>query len=69
MVGGGESDLQRIVQRIRYDHTTIGCIHKPEYVFEMHKILWDFGIQTDHLSSARRLDRVLIYRKIREFVI
>ena len=27
---------------------------------EMHKLLWDFEIQTDHLISARRLDRMIV---------
>ena len=37
-------------------------MHKPESVLEneMHKILWDFEIQMDHLISARRPDLVLI---------
>ena len=32
----------------------------PESVLEneMHKLFWDFGIQTDHLMSARRLDLI-----------
>ena len=30
---------------------------------EMHKILWDFGIQTDHLISARRTDLVIVNKK------
>ena len=31
-------------------------MHNPESVLEieMHKILWDFEIQTDQLISARR---------------
>ena len=33
-------------------------MHNPESILEnqMHKILWDFEIQTDHLISARRPD-------------
>ena len=31
----------------------------------MHKILWDFEIQTDHLIPARRPDLVLINKKKR----
>ena len=26
----------------------------------MHKFLWEFGIQTDHLISARRPDFVIV---------
>ena len=30
---------------------------------EMHKFLWDFEIQTDHLISARRPDLVIVNKK------
>ena len=30
---------------------------------EMHKILWDFEIQTDHLISTRKPDQVIINKK------
>ena len=38
---------------------------KPESVLEneMHKILWDFAIKTDHPIPARRPDLVLINKK------
>ena len=34
-------------------------MHNPESILknEMHKLLWDFGIQTDHLISARWPDQ------------
>ena len=37
-------------------------MHKPESVREneMHKWLWDFEIQTDHLIPVRRPDIALI---------
>ena len=37
-------------------------MHNPESVQEneMHKLLWDFEIQTNHLISARRPDLVII---------
>ena len=40
-------------------------MHKSESFHdnEMHKILWDFEIQADHLILARRTDLVLIKRK------
>ena len=40
-------------------------MHKPETVLEneMHKILWDFKIQMDHLILARRPHLVLINKK------
>ena len=42
-------------------------MHKPESVIEneMHKILWDFEILTDHPIRARRPDQVLINKKKR----
>ena len=40
-------------------------MHYPASVFEnnTHKLLWDFGIQTDHLISARRPDLIVINNK------
>ncbi len=33
----------------------------------MHKLLWDFNIQTDHLIPARTPDLIIINKKKREF--
>ena len=30
---------------------------------EMHKVLWDFEIQTDHLILARQLDIMIVKKK------
>ena len=40
-------------------------MHNPKSALEneMHKILWDFDIQTDHLISARRPDLIIINEK------
>ena len=40
-------------------------MHKPESVLEneMHKILWDFEIQTDHLILTRWPPAVIIDKK------
>ena len=40
-------------------------MHKSESLLgnEMHKILRDFEMQTDHLISARRPDQVIVYQK------
>ena len=40
-------------------------MHNPAPVLEndTHKLLWDFGIKTDYLISARRLDLILINKK------
>ena len=37
-------------------------MHNPAPVLEndMHKLLWDFNIQTDHLIPARRPDLIII---------
>ena len=45
-------------------------MHKPESVIEniMHKILWDFVIQTDHSIPTRKQDFELINKK-KELVI
>ena len=43
-------------------------MHNPASVLEndMHKLLWDCNIQTDHLIPARRPE-LLIINKRREF--
>ena len=40
-------------------------MHNPALVLEndIHKLRWDFGIQTDHLISARRPDLIIIKKK------
>ena len=42
-------------------------MHNPALVLEndTHKLLWDFNIQTDNLIPARRLDLIIINKKIR----
>ena len=42
-------------------------MHNPAPVLEnnTHKLLWDFGIHTDHLISARRPDLIIINKKKR----
>ena len=50
---------------MKFDHTTKWLIHKPESVLEneVHKILWDFYIQADHLILPRKPDLVIIAKK------
>ena len=50
---------------LKFNHTNKWCMRKPESVLEneIFKILWDFGIQTDHSIWARRPDLVLINKK------
>ena len=40
-------------------------MHKTEFVLEndMHRLLWGFEIQTDHLISARRPDLITLKKK------
>ena len=40
-------------------------MHNPESILEnvMHKILWDFEIQMDHLMLARGSDLVIVNKK------
>ena len=40
-------------------------MHNPAPVLEndAHKLLWDFDMQTDHLISPRRPDRIIINNK------
>ena len=41
------------------------ALHNPASVQDndTHKLLWDFGIHTDHLISARRSDLKIINKK------
>ena len=41
-----------LCKRLKFDHEN-----------EMHKVLWDFGIQTSYVIPTRRPDIVLIYKK------
>ena len=43
-------------------------MNKPEYVQEneMHKVLYDFEIQVNHLISAWPPNQVIAYKKERE---
>ena len=40
-------------------------MHNPASVLEndIHKLLWDLDIKTDHLISARRPDLIIINKK------
>ena len=55
-----------LCKRLKFDHTIKWYMHKPESLLEneMHKILWDFDIQTDPFIQARRSDLVVINKKI-----
>ena len=52
-------------KKFKFDHTNKWYMHNPATVLEngIHKLLWDFDIQTDHLISARRPDLIIIKKK------
>ena len=54
-----------LCKKLKFDQTTKWHMHKPESTLEneMHKILWDFEIQMDHLIPIRRLDLVITIKK------
>ena len=50
-----------LCQKLKFDHVNKWSMHNPESVLEnkMHKLLWNFGIQTDH----QRPDLIIINKK------
>ena len=50
----GKVILWKLCKRLKFDRTIKWYMHKLESVQEnkMHKILWDFEIQTNHLRSV-----------------
>ena len=54
-----------LCKKFRFDHTNKWYVHNPASFLEnnTHKLLWNFDIQTDHLISARRPDRIKINKK------
>ena len=54
-----------LCKKFKFDHTNKWSMHNLESILEneVHKIVWDFKIQTDYLISARRPD-LLIVNKI-----
>ena len=55
-------------KKFKFHHINKGYTHNSESIQEnkMHKILWDFEIQTDHLILARRPDLVIVNKKKRK---
>ena len=53
-------------KKFEFDHTNKWYLHNPVPVLEndTHKLLWDFDIHTDHLILARRLDFIIINKKM-----
>ena len=50
-----------LCKKFKFDPTNKGYKHNPEFILEneMHKPLRDFGIQADHLISAKLPDLVI----------
>ena len=56
---------RELCKKSKFDHTNKCYMHNLKSILknEMHKILWNFVIQTDHLISARWLVLVMINKK------
>ena len=54
-----------LCKEFKFEHTNKWYMHNQESVQDnlMHKLLWDFEIQADHLISARRLDLVIVNKR------
>ena len=59
---------QKLCQKLKFDHSTKWYMHKLKRVRnnEMHKILWDFKIQTDHIIPVKWIDLMIINKKKKE---
>ena len=53
-----------LCKKLKFEQITKWCIHKPESVQEneIHKIFWDFEIQTDPLIPDRRTAEGIILK-------
>ena len=54
-----------LCKKFKFDHMNKWYMKNPVSVLEndTHKLLWDFGTQTDHLILARRPDLIIINKK------
>ncbi len=50
-------------KKFKFDHMNKWYMHNLVLENDVHKLLWDFDIQTDHLISARRPDLIIINKK------
>ena len=57
-----------LCKKLKLYHINKWYMHNPESILdnEMHKLLWNFENQTDHLISSRRPDLVIINNKKKE---
>ena len=57
-------------KKFKFDHTNKWYVHNPAPVLEndMHKLLWDFNIETDYLVPVRNQNlQYSTKKKKREF--
>ena len=61
----GKVILKELCEKLKFNHTNKCYMHSLKFFLEneMHKVLLDFEIQTDHLISARRPDLILVNKK------
>ena len=52
-------------KKFKFDHKNKWYRHNPESIHEneMQKLLWDLGVQMDHLILDKRSDLVVIHKK------
>ena len=52
-------------KKLKFDHTNKWFMHNPAPVREndIHKLVWDFDIHTDHQIPARKPDLLIINNK------
>ena len=56
---------RKLCKKLKFDHTNKWYMYNPASVQEneMQQPLWDFETQTNHLTSARRPDRIIIKKR------
>ena len=61
----GKGIHREMCKKFKFDHTNKWYMHNPAPVLEnnMHKLLWDIDMHTDHLILARRPDLIIINKK------
>ena len=59
----GKVIFWEMCKKFIFNPTNKWYMHNPLSVLDTHKLLWDFGIQTDHLISTRRPDFIVINKK------
>ena len=63
----GKRIYWELCKKLKFDHSNKWYMHNPESGLEkeMHKLLWDFEIQTNHLVSARWPNLIIIKKNER----